>query len=64
MELCPDCGYEMKRTVWTEEAWGRPYRQVEYSCENPHCGDPECEDCGRYTDDLDADGLCDSCRQE
>jgi hypothetical protein len=44
MEVCEVCGKPMTRTVWTDEAWGRPYRTVEWSCENQECGMEEDDD--------------------
>ena len=52
MEYCDTCKQEMKRTVWKDEAWGRMYSNVEYSCVNPKCGiEFECDYCGESTED-------------
>jgi hypothetical protein len=44
MEYCEVCGKAMTKTVWTDEAWGRPYTTIEWSCENPNCGEEEDEE--------------------
>lgn len=41
---CEICGHEMKRTVWYEEAWGKPVKCEDYECKNPNCGEEELED--------------------
>lgn len=39
MEYCDICQQPMKKTAWPDEAWGRIYQMIEYSCENPDCSE-------------------------